>query len=180
MTGHKRIICVLLPLAIIYVSGCGDLFEWDHYGNKYGAEIYNNTDDTLLLSLYKGQVTTDNHINEWILFPDSFIYAGGPKVEKGDDPIENYFDDLPSRDTIWVYYLDKEMQNIAQYDTILNEPVYPDSSSFLTIWTGPLKHLSDSIHRFNNYNSWEVIKEDKIIRFTIHEIDIERWDNNQN
>ena len=179
MTGHKKIFFILVSVMVIFVSGCG-LFEWDDYGNTYSARILNSTDDTLLLSVYRGGFSTDNDISEGIILPNHFYPADVFEVDEGDDPIKNHFDNLPYLDTIWVYYLDKKMQELLQYDTILNDIVYPDSSNLLTIWTGPLEHLPDSIHRFNNYNSWEVFKEDKMIQYTIHESDLERWINNQN
>ncbi|MGM0651030.1 MAG: hypothetical protein ACQES1_11075 [Bacteroidota bacterium] len=169
---------MLVFLMLMYVSSCS-LFEWDDYGNTYSAKILNNTDDTLLISRVGGGFAIVYRINESILYPDSLLSAGVFEVDEGDDPIKNYFDNLPNLDTMWIYNFDKEeMQNLANFDTILNAPVHPDSSNLLNIWTGPLEHFSDSIHRFNNYNSWEISKEEKIIRFTICEEDLDRWEMN--
>ena len=181
MTGHKKIFFILVSVMVIFVGGCG-LFEWDDYDNTYSARILNSTQDTLLLSHKQGGFTSIYDLNHGIVYPDSLFPAGvyEVEVEEGDDPIKRFFSNLPGLDTIWIYHLDKEMQTLAMADTVLFTPVYPDSSNLLTIWTGPLEHLPDSIHRFNNYNSWEVLKEDETIKFTINESDIERWSNNQN
>jgi len=177
LTGHKRIFFMLVFLMLMYVSSCS-LFEWDDYGNTYKAYTYNNTEDTLLFSYKQGGFLSIYDFNQGIVYPDSFYIFKGIEVDKGDDPIENFFSNLPGLDSIWIYHLNEELQNFALNDTMLDEVFYPDSSNLLNIWTGPLEHFSDSIHRFNNYNSWEISKEEKIIRFTICEEDLDRWEMN--
>jgi len=153
-TGRNGLILIVLMLML---TGCPPAaFDYN-----YQIFYRNETTDTILLIF--GKDNAENYVDSLLITPmrDTFIEGDGINgVYNGEDPIEIIFSGgyRPLEEQVRVYRHD----------------------SLKVTWDGPARYMSDSIHHFYNYNSWDSWLLDEknkygatgVVMFTIYESDL--------
>ncbi len=175
-TGHKTLQCFSILFLLFVTSSC-DLFRSDVIEEyNYLISVKNETNDTLLISIYRGGFISEDHLRAHIIYPNDSKKISSRRMSKEDDPVTKALHEWRLLDSCWLYKCDSNLIIVQNRDS---KAYYPNRENLVATWAGPFRYMNDSINNFFNYNSWKSWLEpyyqvaDGYVQFTIYESDLQ-------